>query len=442
MVAGEKGSQWQNRLIVIINLLLFNRMKNKYLAFLILPLFLFGFLSLSMGISEVSASPDPNVWVCKYSGTPDVNEFLKPGKNPIVVSSNATVGEYFNDAHGRSYVLALQTDENTGSGNSYIGELSCPEGDVPTPEIQNLNLTFMQPCQPIEGVPTQAEWRVRNPNDFSVDYTVDKAGTGEILSDEAPSGDSFFYTIWGAQTLILKWEGGQKTKAGGDSYNGTMCEVEKPVWTLFKTVGKQCVKIEEETYAKAIYTITIQNEGTGDGEITNIVDELDSKVLEAYIENISDSGEYDNGELIWEFETGLEIASGNSKQFTYTILIPEEAYGTYENTAIAYSSSVETNDIRTLKLEEVLSETNEEVARDSVTEDLECEIVVEDDEPEVLGTTDEVKDTPTDEAVLGVSTVVLAETGASDNILVYVVQAVLMLATLISGTLFVKKYII
>ncbi len=163
---------------------------------------------------------------------------------------------------------------------------------------------------------------------------------------------------------------------------------------------------------------------------------MDSKVLEAYIDNISDSGEYDNGKIIWEFETGLEIASGNSKQFTYTILIPEEAYGTYENTAIAYSASVETNDIRTLKLEEVLSETNEEVARDSVTVDLECEI------PEILGTTDEVKDTTSNEAVLGTTDVVLAETGASDNILVYVVQAVLMLSTLISGTLFVKKYII
>ena len=205
-------------------------MKGKYLAFLLLPLFLFTFLFLSAASTRVSADPDPKVWICKYSGIPGDDEFLKPGKNPIVVSSNATVGTYFNDAHGRSYVLALQTDGNTGSGNTYVGELECPGGDVPTPKIENLNLTFMQPCEPIEGVPSQAEWRVRNPNDFYVDYTVDKAGAGQILADEAPPGDSFFYTAWGAQTLILKWEGGQKIKAGGDSYNGTMCEIPEPAY--------------------------------------------------------------------------------------------------------------------------------------------------------------------------------------------------------------------
>lgn len=410
-------------------------MKGKYLAFLLLPLFLFGFFLLSAGVGGVSAD-DPKVWVCKYSGTPG-NEFLKPGNNPIVVSSNATVGSSFNDAQGRSYVLALQTDGNTGSGNKYIGDLECPGGDVPTPEIQNLNLTFMQPCEPIEGVPSQAEWRVRNPNDFYVDYTVDKAGTGQIREDEAPPGDSFFYTAWGAQTLILKWEGGQKIKAGGDSYNGTMCEVPEPVWTLSKAVGNQCVEIEGETYAQAVYTITIQNEGTGDGEISSIMDELDSKVLEAYIDSISDSGEYDSGKIVWEFETGLKVSSGSSKEFTYTILIPEEAYGSYENTAIAYSKSPEVNGLLSIQVDNDLVISNGEVARDSVTVDLECEI--EEEDGDVEGITDEVEP---EEEVKGTTTVVMAETGSSDNILVYIVQTILMLSTLISGTLFVKEYII
>lgn len=80
--------------------------------------------------------PDPKVWVCKYVGTPGVDETLKEGKNPITVSSNATVGTYFNDAQGRSYVLAEQTEENTGQGNTYIGELTCPEPEgPPEPEL-------------------------------------------------------------------------------------------------------------------------------------------------------------------------------------------------------------------------------------------------------------------------------------------------------------------
>jgi len=49
------------------------------------------------------------VYVCKYVGTPNVNERLQTGQNPIEVSVNATggaaVGSYFNDAQGRSYVL-------------------------------------------------------------------------------------------------------------------------------------------------------------------------------------------------------------------------------------------------------------------------------------------------------------------------------------------------
>lgn len=44
--------------------------------------------------------------------------------------------------------------------------------------------------------------------------------------------------------------------------------------------------------------------------------------------------------------------------------------------------------------------------------------------------------------VLGATSVVFAKTGASSDIFVYIVQAILMLSTLVSGTLLVKKYII
>ncbi|WP_156165145.1 hypothetical protein [Demequina silvatica] len=68
------------------------------------------------------------VWVCKYSGTPYVDEVLKPGKNPIAVDGNATTGTYFNDGQGQSYVLDQVTDENTAQGERYTGEKVCPEG--------------------------------------------------------------------------------------------------------------------------------------------------------------------------------------------------------------------------------------------------------------------------------------------------------------------------
>ncbi|WP_300082222.1 LPXTG cell wall anchor domain-containing protein [Propioniciclava sp.] len=83
----------------------------------------------SMPGAAQADSNDHKVWVCKYVGKPGVNETLKRGKNPILVDYNATgmdqptVGAWFNDAQGRSYVVALGTDP----------EPSVDQCPVPTP---------------------------------------------------------------------------------------------------------------------------------------------------------------------------------------------------------------------------------------------------------------------------------------------------------------------
>lgn len=61
----------------------------------------------------------------------------------------------------------------------------------------------------------------------------------------------------------------------------------------------------------------------------------------------------------------------------------------------------------------------------------------EDDDGEVDGITDEDKG-----EVKGTTDVVLAETGASDTTLVYFVQMILVLGTLVSSAIFVKKYML
>lgn len=132
------------------------------------------------------------------------------------------------------------TEEGTplaGHEDDYLGQ--CNEPD-PDPEPKALNLTFLQPCEPAEGTPEFAEWRIRNPNDFAVDVVVQKAGDGTVFEGSAPAGDSTFKTPWGAQTLILKWDGGQKVKAGGDSYNGQSC-------TCQSTIRRQTVEYGEWT---------------------------------------------------------------------------------------------------------------------------------------------------------------------------------------------------
>jgi hypothetical protein len=86
----------------------------------------------SIGAKSVDAGghgPDPKVYVCKYVGTPGVNERLQTGLNPIEVSVNATggtaVGSYFADAHGRSYVLGIVPIHPAPT------KADCPPPDVP-----------------------------------------------------------------------------------------------------------------------------------------------------------------------------------------------------------------------------------------------------------------------------------------------------------------------
>jgi hypothetical protein len=77
-----------------------------------------------------AAPASSRVWVCKYVGTPDVDERLSSGKNPIEVSGNSVdkdkdgqvfVGEQFADAQGRSVVVQI--------GGEDPGEDAC----APTP---------------------------------------------------------------------------------------------------------------------------------------------------------------------------------------------------------------------------------------------------------------------------------------------------------------------
>jgi uncharacterized repeat protein (TIGR01451 family) len=88
----------------------------------------------------VTTSGAEKVFVCKYVGTPGVNERLQTGDNPISVSVNAipggaSVGAYFADEHGRSYVLAY----DIGQPEPNVSE--CPQPDLPPTDV----------CPNIEG---------------------------------------------------------------------------------------------------------------------------------------------------------------------------------------------------------------------------------------------------------------------------------------------------
>jgi len=73
-------------------------------------------LNPAQGNAKPAAAPT-KVYICKFVGTPGVNETLQTGQNPIDVSVNAVkedpivVGSFFNDKQGRSYVLAFDTGQ-------------------------------------------------------------------------------------------------------------------------------------------------------------------------------------------------------------------------------------------------------------------------------------------------------------------------------------------
>lgn len=81
------------------------------------------------GTVRATPGDQHQVWVCKYVGQPGDFETLKSGKNPIIVdvaAADAYVGADFADGQTHSLVIDLATDENTGQGETYTGEATCP----------------------------------------------------------------------------------------------------------------------------------------------------------------------------------------------------------------------------------------------------------------------------------------------------------------------------
>lgn len=115
---------------------------------LILGSIILGNLILGAGYVAL-AVPSPKYFVCKYVGTPGVNETLQTGNNPISVSGNAltppiVIGGSFSDAQGRSYVVA----EDTGQP-----EPTCPVPQNPTPPTPPVTPTTPPTIPPTTQTP-------------------------------------------------------------------------------------------------------------------------------------------------------------------------------------------------------------------------------------------------------------------------------------------------
>ena len=92
--------------------------------------------------AQADKSDEPSkAAVCKYVGTPGTDERLQAGGNPIVVDRKdwMQVGSYFQDAHGRSYVLSFL---NPGDPEPSVN--SCPTPEEPPVDVCD-NLPGNQP---------------------------------------------------------------------------------------------------------------------------------------------------------------------------------------------------------------------------------------------------------------------------------------------------------
>lgn len=87
------------------------------------------------GVAQATDSEPHKAFVCKYVGTPGVDETLQTGMNPISVDFASldaipAIGVFFADAQGRSVVIAI----DVGQPEPPVSDCPSPEGP-PTPHL-------------------------------------------------------------------------------------------------------------------------------------------------------------------------------------------------------------------------------------------------------------------------------------------------------------------
>jgi len=126
--------------------------------------------------SDKPTSTPKKVYVCKYVGTPGVNERLQTGQNPISVSVNSiknwdgVIPGYFADAQGRSYAFAY----NEGQAEPDVS--ACPTPVVPPVVVKKEVAAYIYP---LINPSKPASWQ----------------NSGKQVFCESKTGDTWFTTL-------------------------------------------------------------------------------------------------------------------------------------------------------------------------------------------------------------------------------------------------------
>ncbi len=161
----------------------------KYVSIAVVLAFIVGLVATAAFANDEPRAPH-GAYVCKYVGTPGVDETLQTGQNPIEVDSHALEGDgfagsfpfAFSDAHGKSIAIGW-------SGDDYpvLGIDSCPapvQGEDPVgveASVTPVNPTCEDPTIGLDFG-----------NDDEIDYSVEGTiAPGETVSVTAEAEEGF-----------------------------------------------------------------------------------------------------------------------------------------------------------------------------------------------------------------------------------------------------------
>lgn len=100
-------------------------------------------------------------------------------------------------------------------------------------------------------------------------------------------------------------------------------------------ITKTSTSVEAGTSVVITYGLAIQNTYTT-AKVVNVKDNLDSKVLAAWVSEISNTGSLATGIISWN---NLSIPASGNLSLTYKVTIPNTEDGTYDNIAILYDTN-------------------------------------------------------------------------------------------------------
>lgn len=144
-----------------------------------------------------------------------------------------------------------------------------------------------------------------------------------------------------------KLDSGEKCEQGNpagvsctwDKCNQSACTCLPAGLVILKSGIEQCINEGTTSVSSTItYTISIKNNGEGDGKITKVEDTLDNKVVSSNLtpKDISDGGKYSNGKITWTFTSPLVIEAGKEKLLTYKLDVNKENFGIYNNSVVVF----------------------------------------------------------------------------------------------------------